>query len=709
MNSNSLEGTGRNLNGFYAYKDTFDRDSVWLEVPKKVTFVNVSDPYAQSSDLELDEAPISNLSPILEPADGKDAIATAVAEVQGQTLEALSNAASYTPLVNSCLPSYSDDHSRNDPMSSVYGRVDTRIQSHPPTASDPVSAGRSLDIVSNPPSTLSAPSNPGVNDSSNDELLPDSFRGFSRARGSHLKASTETDPKVAFLLRHFAETTGRWMDLYDQTTFFSSYIPVKSISNPLLKNAACAYAAKQIGRVNGRIISAGGSSPHKARMQTWEGPDKEDWALLAAEYYDRAISLLMEALQWDHTSSGENSTEEIDKRHYAPRTVEGMVEERRLRRRQFGSAQSTARSDDLLAATSILCEYESLDASNAAWAHHLSGTKSLLDVVEVGMMPLDSSSPEAPLPRKKLSQARKATFWNFARQDLFAAFVHECRTRLDTEDVALWKDAGLQLDENNLVVLHGSATTESGTCEEITMREDMIGNALIWLVSKLVRTPFPPVRDPIPSDKEQPKERRETDIFCPFFSIQMNLLCSPPSSSPSLPQKYSRLAFELETWFNALPETFMPSAIIPHDGPASSSLTEVWSSIPVCTATIMTWHMAQILMLVHAPPSFSSLDSNKNSTTTTSSSSSSKIARHLATSREILFHSRQIVGLCLARPETGVLIHALQPLYVAGQCLTGREEREVVLGLLGAVERETGWATGYRVRGLRGEWGWDEG
>lgn len=25
---------GRNLNSFYAYKNTFDSDSVWLEIPK---------------------------------------------------------------------------------------------------------------------------------------------------------------------------------------------------------------------------------------------------------------------------------------------------------------------------------------------------------------------------------------------------------------------------------------------------------------------------------------------------------------------------------------------------------------------------------------------------------------------------------------------------------------------------------------------------
>jgi hypothetical protein len=33
MNRNSPDGRG-SLNGFYSYKNTFDKDSVWLDVPK---------------------------------------------------------------------------------------------------------------------------------------------------------------------------------------------------------------------------------------------------------------------------------------------------------------------------------------------------------------------------------------------------------------------------------------------------------------------------------------------------------------------------------------------------------------------------------------------------------------------------------------------------------------------------------------------------
>lgn len=71
----------------------------------------------------------------------------------------------------------------------------------------------------------------------------------------------------------------------------------------------------------------------------------------------------------------------------------------------------------------------------------------------------------------------------------------------------------------------------------------------------------------------------------------------------------------------------------------------------------------------------------------------------------MLYHSRQILGLCLARPDAAVRIFALHPLFVAGQCLTEVGERRVVVELLQGVERDLGWGTGYRVRQLREQWG----
>ncbi|KAL8638064.1 MAG: hypothetical protein Q9228_004743 [Teloschistes exilis] len=691
QNASMNSADGRNLNSFYAYKNTFDSDSVWLDIPKNVTFVNIQDPYALPSSPEVEEA-LDEPLPFLDPRSVGEVEVDHVsytdpADPPIQGLEALSAAALFMPSETS-VSQESLSHPRDDipntksPLAENGLELGTRlsVQAQAPS----ISTNNNLDFILNPASTLSPQIDPNLPSFESSQSMAEACRKSGGARAMQAKASTETSHKVAFLQRHFSEVTGRWMDLFDQTTFFSSQIPVKSISNPLLKHAACAYAAKQLGRVGGFQHITGGSCSSQATMEKWDNAEKEDWAFLAAQYYDQAISLLMDALNWDYSPSEANTTEEIDKRQYSPRTVEGMVAERKLRRRQFGSAQSTARSDDLLAATAILCEYESLDASTAAWARHLSGTKTLLDVIEVGMMPLDPVlSPElftTPARSRRPSQARRAIFWNFARQDLFAAFVNECRTRLDTDDVAMWCDAGLLLDENGLVV--PSNTPESDQQGRGQMKEDMTGNALIWLMSKMMNLICAGAT--IDSD----------DIRNDPFELAPPHAINQQSSSG----KWDRLSLEMESWYNGLPETFMPSAIISAH-PEGADLTEVWHSVPVCAATVISWHMAQVLMLVNKP----------QEVPTRRITVAARVKAFRTMQSEIGYHSRQIVGLCLARPEGGVRIHALQPLFVAGQCLTEDVERRVVLDLLKGIERDLGWATEYRVQQLRHEWGWDDG
>ena len=83
------------------------------------------------------------------------------------------------------------------------------------------------------------------------------------------------------------------------------------------------------------------------------------------------------------------------------------------------------RSDEVVAAAAILCVYEFLSAAGAAWSRHLSGTKSLLDITG-GSMPLEIPFFDSILlsQTRSSSKARRAIFWNFARQDHIAA----CKT-----------------------------------------------------------------------------------------------------------------------------------------------------------------------------------------------------------------------------------------------------------------------------------------
>lgn len=215
------------------------------------------------------------------------------------------------------------------------------------------------------------------------------------------------------------------MDLYDLGTYFASYVPVKALTNPLLKYAACAYGAKQLGRVNGAKAAFGGYCSRQASMEVWPGAEKVDWYYHGAKYYEKAIQLLMQALK--HDSQGPPlSNPEAFGQWQAAELVDDAEYPHKRRRRFSNSRLSSAHSDEVLAATAILSIYEFLDATGPAWNRHLSGVKSLLDIAEVGMLPLEQLvSPGGtalpPLKKPGFSRARRATFWNFARQDYLAA------------------------------------------------------------------------------------------------------------------------------------------------------------------------------------------------------------------------------------------------------------------------------------------------
>lgn len=228
----------------------------------------------------------------------------------------------------------------------------------------------------------------------------------------------EQDHEIAFLLRWFSEGPGYWMDLFDLGTYFASYVPVKARENPLLKYAAVAYSAKSLARVQGRKPVVGGNVTRQARMELYPDANSVDWYHKAAQYYDTAVSLLLQALKSDAiiTPDSESDCE--------PGQHEGMEGSARKRRRTSSNMAFKSNTDELLAASAILCVYEFLDASVPEWAKHLNGAKSLLVIAQERMMPLQMPTPSSSITSTNLgfiSKARRATFWNIARQDMLAA------------------------------------------------------------------------------------------------------------------------------------------------------------------------------------------------------------------------------------------------------------------------------------------------
>ncbi|KAG9239310.1 hypothetical protein BJ875DRAFT_221903 [Amylocarpus encephaloides] len=171
------DGSGRKLGGFYAYRNTFNEDTVWVEVPKNVTFLNIVDPF--------------NMEPTPEPGLQNTATPVVVPRMserpanpyynvnfdEAPGLEALSAAATGSLQYLRPLP----------------------VAEQPPAHSsnnlnfilNPAGPERPNSVVSSPPIDPSiVPSNP--------------------TSPPTLEATAVDEHEVAFLLRHFGETTGQW-------------------------------------------------------------------------------------------------------------------------------------------------------------------------------------------------------------------------------------------------------------------------------------------------------------------------------------------------------------------------------------------------------------------------------------------------------------------------------------------------------------------
>ncbi|KAI7679402.1 hypothetical protein KC353_g22259, partial [Hortaea werneckii] len=80
----------------------------------------------------------------------------------------------------------------------------------------------------------------------------------------------EREHEMAYLIRHFTEAIGPWMDLFDKDEHFAHLVPLKALRDALLRNAIAAVAAKQLGRVKGHKPFVGRQCQRPAYMEVIE-------------------------------------------------------------------------------------------------------------------------------------------------------------------------------------------------------------------------------------------------------------------------------------------------------------------------------------------------------------------------------------------------------------------------------------------------------
>ncbi|KAF2756545.1 hypothetical protein EJ05DRAFT_67340 [Pseudovirgaria hyperparasitica] len=650
------------LGRYYSYKNTFDDESVWLSIPKNVTFVHTTNPYEDPSSphptyvtspqsSSSHDPNIKQYSPnaaFMTPLDSNTDCHSVVLMDQAMQSDTCVSEATQTPEQLS----FAMDAAGGQHLRSPSSTTTMDLGLSPRTT---MMKNLNLDFILNPVDQTLQQSSPNA-------VSP------LRRMSSHRNRTTtslggrhppENNREVAYLLRYFSEGPGLWMDLFDLGLYFSYYVPVKALLHPLLKYSAIALAAKALAHIHGGKPTYGGKKSRVGRTELYPGDQNVNWSHKATEYYNQAIHILRQRLMDDSSARANELGGTVD-------LQDGVEAPGQKRRRMNNQSISCPHSVELLVASAILGVYEFLDASNPEWSRHLSGARSLLDIAKEQMMPFERVSfSVSPSP---LLKAKKATFWNIARQDMLAAFINNTYTRIDTEDHELWREAGLIVDADGFI--------EASNDDNYTgMKEDLISNGLIWLMMKLVN--FMASGDDVPP---------EVGGGAWLGAKQRNLL-----------EFWYCLEKHFQKWYDILPQTFFPPARL--DPPNEDFATdhrfhEVWFSIPMCAATMQHYHFSQVLLLINKPHE--------------STAGRSTVAARTKSYGNVLEfcqrHCQEIVSIALSQSEASIRIHGIQPLYVAGQCFTDRRDRELVLSLLREIETDTGWATQYRVDQLLAQW-----
>jgi hypothetical protein len=290
---NATPAAEGSLKNFYGYKETFAKETTWVQVPRELKFVHTNNPYEDDLDGGYADGDTSFMTDMSEAyGDGhvrdhyeqeleRALTQAAYPQYATQGLEALSAVASQDQYSYAHAPPPAPmtqpEHSPQQHFSTAHPQ-----QGHS-TASqnldfilNPTSAGAAMSHSNNsnidprlhsehpmPPREDSGQSHPQVPE--HVRTLSTSLYGQPRlhrsgSNHSHARTGAIESPELAFLLRDFSERGGLWMDLFDLKLFFATTAPVLAVERLLLLYSCAALSVKSLARVYGRKPILGGLS-----------------------------------------------------------------------------------------------------------------------------------------------------------------------------------------------------------------------------------------------------------------------------------------------------------------------------------------------------------------------------------------------------------------------------------------------------------------
>jgi len=168
---------------------------------------------------------------------------------------------------------------------------------------------------------------------------------------------TVTKLHFFFFLRYFAEGPGLWMDVFaGQHSYFSQHVVQLAHTSTLVRYAACAVAAKQLGQMKDPILKIRQTNCQRLMLRAFS-KSRLDFLWYGAKYYEKAIQLLAKQLSHDDHSIPGLSPCCIYQTGLTP--VSNDL--------SFHDEREEAASLFQIITACILCQYEDLSATMRAW------------------------------------------------------------------------------------------------------------------------------------------------------------------------------------------------------------------------------------------------------------------------------------------------------------------------------------------------------
>lgn len=235
----------------------------------------------------------------------------------------------------------------------------------------------------------------------------------------------------------------------------------------------------------------------------------------------------------------------------------------------------------------------------------------------------------------------QALFWCFARMDVCGGLISSVKTLIPTNHWASRVD--LRAD----VALF-----------KLTNSFTMWANYAVYLAAQVL------------------------DLLAPLAKANPGgLFFEGPRSDNKYRSEWLTLWRHVEEWHTLRPAEMCHVMALPSTD--SNPFPAIVYSNPAAISGNQTYHTASLLMLQNRPPSL----------------------RLAPKPKSALWHARQICGISMTNHHHGAWTNSIQPLWIAGRCMSHPAEHRAILELYAKIERESGWSTKWRADDLQEFWG----